>query len=145
MMITKNQDFVQEMQGIHYTAETLKISDQSRLKMIHDTYNKHGVDTSVLPTFVALEPYQSARDLLKQHNVNISTQKFNKLMIDAGYMEILPRPSKSNPNKIKKIKILTDLGMEYGQNDVTHHAPYNSQPHYFCNKFSELLVKLELI
>lgn len=51
--------------------------------------------------------------LLQQNGINISTQEFNKKMIEAGFIKEVQRPS--SKGKIKYFKSLTDKGAEFGE------------------------------
>jgi ribosomal protein L7/L12 len=86
----------------------------------------------------------------------MSAQKFNKLLISAGFLEIKTRKSSKyqtekdengNEKKIpilKTFKSLTEKGLQFGKNMISEKNQLETQPHYFENKFSELLKLLEI-
>ena len=72
----------------------------------------------------------------------MSAVKFNKLMLERGYLENLSRESKTKDLKI--FKSLTSKGLEYGENQVSPKNPKETQALYYEHKFKELLHKLNL-
>lgn len=82
----------------------------------------------------------SARDLLKKHNVGISSQAFNKLAEVNGYLETLYRTD--SKGKQKPFKNITKKGLEYGENRNDKHNLNETHPEWYVEKFGELLGKL---
>jgi hypothetical protein len=117
---------------------SLKVSDVSKLAVVHDITRRYGMPTDLLPAYVEQTPVTFVvKDLLKQNNVGISSIAFNKLMMGTGLLE--ERERTGSGGKIKKYKALTEQGLTYGQNDTSPHNPREVQPHYYANKFPELL------
>lgn len=81
----------------------------------------------------------SITNLLKLHGADISTVKANKILIGLNLLEERERPSAKYPGKMKKYKALTGRGLEYGLNLENPNSPGQTTPHYFIDKFAELL------
>lgn len=81
----------------------------------------------------------SMTNLLKQNNSDISVVKANKILVAIDILEEKERPSSKYEGKIKKYKALTEKGLDYGINKENHSSPGQTTPHYFVEKFDELL------
>ena len=81
----------------------------------------------------------SMTNLLKQHNAEISVVKANKILVVLELLEEKERPSSKYEGKIKKYKALTEKGLTYGVNKENPSSPGQTTPHYFTDKFDELL------
>lgn len=81
----------------------------------------------------------SMTNLLKQHNANISVVKANKILVGLGLLEEKERPSSKYEGKIKKYKALTEKGLAFGLNKENYSSPGQTTPHYYAEKFDELL------
>lgn len=131
----------QELECLDVVSKMLKFSDNSTLKGITAIYDKYDMEKSFLPKYVeSKDILKSATELLKQFNIDISTVKFNKLMIKKGYLKENTRLSTKNPLKTKKFKTL--LVLEYGQNEINPKVPQETQPLYYEHKFKDLLKEL---
>lgn len=119
-------------------AEMLRMSDTSKIRMLATICDNHGLPTNILPSYSTETLTRAATDLLKEHGIKLSAMAFNKLMIKAGYLEELSRPSTVS-SKIKKFKSLTTAGLEFGKNETSPNNPRETQPLYFEGKFGELL------
>jgi len=82
---------------------------------------------------------ESMTKLLKQHAADISTVKANKILVALELLEDKERPSSKYPDKIKKYKALTEKGLTYGINQENLNTPGQTTPHYYVDKFPELL------
>lgn len=81
----------------------------------------------------------SMTNLLKQHNAEISVVKANKILVAMELLEDKERPSSKYEGKIKKYKALTPKGLDYGINKENPSSPGQTTPHYYVEKFDELL------
>ena len=132
-----------EIDLLGVTAKVLNLNDNSKLLCVTNIYNNHGIPTNILPQYTESKgQLLSATELLKRNCVNMSTVKFNKIMIEHGYLENLSRESKTKDLKI--FKSLTSKGLEYGENQVNPKNPKETQALYYEHKFNELLHKLNL-
>jgi prophage antirepressor-like protein len=82
-------------------------------------------------------PTASASDLLKQHGAGISASYFNKVCHAQGLLEKMTRTN----SKGKEVAYwcVTQIGLEYGKNVTSPQSPRQTQPHWFTDKFGELL------
>lgn len=85
----------------------------------------------------------SMTNLLKQHNAEISVVKANKILVTMGILEDKERPSSKYEGKIKKYKALTEQGLAYGINKENPSSPGQTTPHYYVEKFDELLAIIQ--
>lgn len=130
-----------EIDLLGVTAKVLNLNDASKLLCVTNIYNNHGIPTNILPQYTESKgQLLSATELLKRNGINMSAVKFNKLMLEHGYLENLSRESKTKDLKI--FKSLTSTGLEYGENQVSPKNPKETQVLYYADKFTELLYKL---
>lgn len=85
----------------------------------------------------------SITNLLKSKEANISAVKANKILLTIGILEEKERPSSKYPDKIKKYKILTEKGLEFGENRENPSSPEQTTPYYFVDKFDDLLILIK--
>ncbi|WP_113675490.1 Rha family transcriptional regulator [Vallitalea guaymasensis] len=131
--------YIDTLQGAKFIADDLKVNEASRILMYNKVCKSYGVDTSFLPVYTEEKITKSATALLKENNVNISTGKFNILLMEDGYLEEKTRPSSKKGGKPKKYKQLTKKGLLYGKNLISPHNQREVQPHYFEDVFMELV------
>lgn len=123
------------------TSKLLNLNDSSKLLLATKIYKDYNIPTTYLPTYTDSRGIlKSATELLKENNISISTIKFNKIMIDKGYLIEVERTSGKDKSKIKKFKNLAKT--EFGENQISPKNPKETQPMYYENKFLELLEKL---
>jgi hypothetical protein len=82
-------------------------------------------------------------NLLKNNDSKISTVKANKILVAIELLEEKERPSSKYPDKIKKYKALTEKGLNYGVNKENPNSPEQTTPHYYVEKFDELLTLIQ--
>ena len=85
----------------------------------------------------------SMTNLLKQKDSKISTVKANRILITIELLEEKERPSSKYADKIKKYKALTEKGLTYGVNKENSNSPEQTTPHYYVEKFGELLALIQ--
>jgi hypothetical protein len=81
---------------------------------------------------------ESITKLLKEHGVPISAVKANKLMLEIGLLEEATRESSTRPGVIKKYKVLSEKGLDYGVNEENPQSPDQTSPYYYKDSFPEL-------
>ena len=116
----------------------LRYNDSSRLKLAHDVI-KSGIP---LPEYSeSQDQLLSATELLKRNGTDMSTVKFNMMMLKHGYLVELEREGRGKDKKkiIKRFKSLTEKGLEFGENLVSPANPRETQPMYHVSKFPQLL------
>ena len=86
-----------------------------------------------------MENTDSITNLLKQHQVEISAVRANKILVGRGLLLEKERPSSKYAGKMKKYKALSEQGLEYGVNVENPNSPGQTTPHYFVDTFADLL------
>ena len=130
-----------EIELVDIISKTLNLNDVSKLQLMGNVLDNHNINKNLLPVYTESKgTLLSASELLKRNNINISVIKFNKVMIDKGYLVKKERPSTKDSSKIKKYNNLVKT--EFGENFVNPKSPKETQPMYYENKFLELLKEL---
>lgn len=133
----KIEAFELELVGLKHAAGMVGMSGNSLLGGIHEVYEGNGVSTRALPQYTEkVRVVASATDLLLKNGCKLKAQGFNKAMVDAGYLEIKER--RGSRGKMKSYKVLTEKGLEFGQNDAFKGNSTRVQVHYFEDSFVEL-------
>nr|DAV75168.1 MAG TPA: hypothetical protein [Caudoviricetes sp.] len=141
MAMNANTLYNLRMKAVAWTAKMLNLSEESKLRMIQAVTEPLGLPS---PNYVKSQGVMhSATYLLKERSNLISILQFNQKMIAAGYLEEKERPSKSKGTS--RFKCLTEKGLIYGENEVCPKNALETQPHYYDDKFDELLEKLLVI
>ncbi|MFK7893589.1 MAG: hypothetical protein AB8B63_22420 [Granulosicoccus sp.] len=81
---------------------------------------------------------ESLTKLLKEHEVPLSAVKANKLMLKLGFLEEATRESTTRPGIVKKYKVLSERGLDYGVNEENPQSPDQTSPYYYKDSFAEL-------
>lgn len=123
------------------TARLLNLNESSKLAIVTNIYENHGIPTNMLPIYAdSSGVIKSATDLLRENEVNISTRAFNKLLVDRGILKECTR--KNSKGREKKFKMLSDT--QWGENKVHPKCPNQTQPMFYEGKFRELLNLLDI-
>lgn len=131
------------MKLLKTSAETLHMNESSVLYISKKIYKDCNIPTTYLPDYTTSKGIlKSATELLRKYNIQISTRKFNKIMIDKGLLREVERKSTKDNTKIKKFKNLVNT--EFGENQVNPNNPKETQPMYYEEKFEELLKELRI-
>jgi len=142
-----------DLKGLNNAIEVLKVNEASKILMLSTLYKEHGLSTSYLPKYSDEQHTYSLSHLLKKFEVEISAKKLNLILISEGYLEIKTRKStgsfidektKEKKPKLRTFKSLTEKGLEFGKNVISPHNQLETSPHYFENKFEELIEALKL-
>lgn len=108
-----------------------------------EQFNKaNNLTTDYLPKYTEEKITKSISELLKGNNINMSAVKFNKLLLENGYLEEKERPSSKGT---KKFKSLTEKGLKYGKNLISANNQKQTQPHFYEDTFIELVNKVYLV
>ena len=115
--------------------KTLNYSEVAKLQLVNSIVKPYGLP---VPDYVPAKngAKHSAKELLKLNNAGISAIKFNKIALAAGFLELKTRKGTSGNHKFYSI---SDKGAEYGENDTSLKNPNQTQPHWYDDKFQELL------
>jgi hypothetical protein len=90
-----------------------------------------------------VEKTDSITNLLKLHKADISAVKANKILMALGLLTEEERPSAKYAGKMKKFKVLTEQGLQYGVNIENPSSPGQTSPHYFVDAFDQLLLLIQ--
>jgi ribosomal protein L7/L12 len=154
--ISRKEEVESQLVGLDFVFKHLRPSEASKIGMTKTLFGKIGLETSYLPEYSDEEHTFSAKTLLEKFEIKISVQQFNKKMIYAGFLETKSRKSSKYKTEkdvngkevkipiLKEFKSLTEKGLQFGKNMISPKNQLESQPHYFENKFSELLKILEI-
>ena len=134
--------FDMALKASHMAYSILRASDSARIAGISRVCDAFNVSTVGLPKYLPREAQiLSATELLKRNGKPMTVHAFNFKMLSEGLLEIQTRPSTSG-SETRRFKALTEEGKAYGENSVNPDYPLETQPHYFSDKFSELLERL---
>ena len=140
-----NQDLVNGIFVVQSVAEILRVSEASKIKMLGTILKAHKIPDAVLPAYTEEKSTKSLTELLEIHGANMTARNANKILLEAGILEIKDRPGtkkdkSGNSVKItKQFKSLTEKGLRFGKNVVSPQNERETQPHYFEDTFHELL------
>ena len=130
---------------VECAANLLRASDSGRVIMLRKAGQAVGADTSFLPDYtedsapghVGAMDTASLTHLLREHGLSHSAAAVNQMLHDAGILE--SRTRKSTKGALKHFWCLTDAGQYYGKNVVSPQSPRETQPHYYRDRFIDLL------
>ena len=145
----------QDIRILSAVSDMLRLSDSGRIGMVRKYIeNETPKLKAYLPAYAIDAPTDStsvgnssqvtkcATDLLMLHNAKVTTRKFNEMLVEKGFLETQMRPS---ANKVMKpFKCITEKGLKYGKNLTSDKNQKETQPHWYVNKFTELLNELGL-
>ena len=129
----------EQVESLQAVADMLRMNDASKLLMLEGFYKGYNIPTGFLPKyeFNGNRQMKAATTLLKECGYAISAVRFNKMLVDQGYLEEKTRPS--SKGKDAKFKSLTEKGLKYGENAVSPHNQKETQPLYYEDVFQELV------
>jgi hypothetical protein len=140
--------------GVEKVIGILRVNEASKIGMVETIHKKFDLETSYLPKYSDEDHAVALSVLLKKFGVKMSAQKFNKLLISVGILEVKTRKSSKYRTEkdvdgqevkipiLKEFKSLTEKGLEFGKNVISPKNQLETQPYYFENRFSELLKTL---
>lgn len=123
----------------------LRPSDSGKVVMLRKAGQAIGADTSFLPDYtedsapghVGAMDTASLTQLLHDYGVGMSAAKFNQILAEIGLLE--RRTRRTTSGEPKKFWCVTESGMHYGKNIVSPQSPRETQPHWYRDRFGELL------
>ena len=129
----------------------LRPASSSQVAMLTKIAKQNGLDATFLPSYVVDAPGDaspgsslstaSLTHLLKANGISTSVHAYNMLLRDAGMLEACERQrtSKQAKNAIKRFWCVTEHGLKYGKNLIYPSSPGQTQPHWYVDRFAELL------
>lgn len=135
----------EQVESLEAVSSMLHMNDASKLLMLEKFYKEYNIPTGFLPKYEHNGNCQlkSLSALLEENHCGISAVKFNKLLLDNGYLEERERSS-TKGNGTKRFKALTDKGLTYGENAVSPHNQREVQPLYYSDTFMELFGRMSM-
>lgn len=117
----------------------------SRILLLEKIGNAHGLNTGWLPGHAEDGPSDaadgsmdtaSATALLDEHDIRITARDFNQRLSSLGIIE---RRTRKARNGTKPYWCVTQKGSPYGKNITAPQSPRETQPHYYRERFINLL------
>lgn len=128
-------------------ARLLKPAPSSQVAMLAKIAESNGLSTGFLPAYAvdaaansvdgSSMPTKSVTALLREHGAGISPAAFNERLAGAGYLVQLTR--KNSRGQSIPFWSITSMGLNYGKNLTSPHSPRETQPHWYVERFGELL------
>lgn len=138
--ISENEKVNLELDIVERVSKMLNMNDSSKLICVTNILTNHNIPTNILPQYTESKgQLLPASDLLKNHNVDMSTIRFNKIMLERG---LLVEKERQSTKGTKKFKSLTSK--EWGENQISPKNPKETQPLYYADKFDILLNRLNI-
>ncbi|MGL6113440.1 MAG: Rha family transcriptional regulator [Cetobacterium sp.] len=120
----------------------MRYNDSSKAILVNKLIDEHKLNNVLKIDYTKSNGILSSpSSLLKKFSINMSANKFNKLLMENGFLEEKERKSRKT-DLIKKFKSLTEKGLEYGENMVSTNNTMETQPCYYEEKFLELIKKI---
>ena len=135
-----NVPFKEQVEATDFIANSLNVNEASKIVMFRKVYEDNNVPCSFLPDYIESngKELRSATELLRKFNLGMTVVEFNKLLVKKGYLQECSRTSSKTKSGIKKYKVFTEKGLEFGENMVNTHNQKEPQPQYYVDKFLEL-------
>lgn len=124
----------------------LRPSQSSQLAMLGKIAKQNGLDDRFLPGYAidaasdtdaaSSMPTAPITRLLKEHGLRITAHAYNKLLVDAGFLDERTRTSKSKGEK--QFYCVSERGLRYGKNITSPQSPRETQPHWYVERFADL-------
>jgi phage anti-repressor protein len=132
-----DQNIVNNIFALNNSIQILRPSEASKILMTEKLYKKLKLETCYLPKYTEEKLTRSLTYLLKKYEIKISTQKANLKLLELGILEKMERDSSCG--KTKYFYSLTEKGLEFGKNLISPKNERETQPHFFEDKFLELV------
>lgn len=110
--------------------------------MLYKISESHNVSTAFLPDYTEGRVTKAIKHLLKEHGAKFGAVNANKILFEIGILEKQERESTKVAGEMREFWSLTQAGLEFGKNLVNHNNPRQTQPHYYVDKFPELLDRI---
>jgi prophage antirepressor-like protein len=127
-----------------------RLPESGKLGMLRRIAENNGGDPTFLPAYAVDAASDSTAGssmttkpltaLLADHGIKMSANAYNRLLCDAGIIELLSRrtTSKRHQSGIKYYWAITDAGLRFGKNVTEASNPRETQPHWYGERFAEL-------
>lgn len=128
----------------------LKPAPSSQMMMLSKIAQQNGLDAGFLPGYAvdaapgatdgSSMPTKALSALLREHNVTLSASAFNQVLKAHGYLKRLTR--KNSHGAEVAFWSITDMGLQYGKNLTSPSCPRETQPHWYTERFAELVKRV---
>ena len=117
----------------------LKAPEYVSLMPAYATNAPRTTDGKLLGGEGSSRPAYAASALLKKLGSDMTIHAFNRLAEDAGYLEVVERPSTKHQGVQRTFKAVSAKGLEFGYNLSNASSKGSTQPVWFQHSFSNLL------
>jgi phage anti-repressor protein len=124
----------------------LRPAPSSQIAMLAGIAKQNGLDAAFLPAYAidappsadgSSMPTMPLTALLVEHGVRCTAASFNLLLREAGLLE--KRERKTSTGATKAFWAITTRGLEFGKNITSPASPRETQPHWYAERFGEVL------
>ena len=131
-------------------ARLLNVSESGKIVMLQKVGKQNGLDTGFLPEYAVdaapdaagggSMPTKSLTELLKERGVKYAPAAFNRLLQAHAILRQMTR--KNSRGEAVRFWSVTELGARFGKNMTNPTNPRETQPHWYVDRFDELLEKV---
>nr|WP_137188381.1 Rha family transcriptional regulator [Pseudomonas asiatica] len=125
----------------------LKPAASCQMQMLAKIAENNGLDPKFLPSYAvdapadavggSSFPTKALTALLKDNGIRMSPASFNKALQQAGLLKVMSR--KNSKQETVTFWAVTDKGLRYGKNLTSPQSPRETQPHWYVDRFPELV------
>ena len=130
-------DWQKEVEVLDSYDRLFRINETSKLGMFRKACEKHSMPTDLLPDYTQAKTTFSMTALVKKFGVTLSVQTINRKLVEKGILKELTRKSRTKGEK--KFYSITEVGKVYGENLQSPQNPLETQPHWYEDKFPDLI------
>ena len=142
---TDNARLAAELMFAESAAKILRLPESGKLKLLGTVAKHHELPEDLLPAYAVDAPEGvesslptfSLSALLEKHGKPMASAAMNKRLQEAGFIEKLYR--KASNGDTKWFWSITEKGLPFGKNLTNHASQRETQPHWYIEKFPELL------
>lgn len=147
---TNNARLEAELMFAESAAKILRLPESGKLKMLSSVAKHHALPSDLIPDYAvdapdggeSSLPTLSLSALLDKYGKPMAAKAMNKKLEEAGFLELASR--KSSNGAIKTFWSITEKGLPFGKNLTNHTNQRETQPHWYIEKFPDLLKLLAL-
>lgn len=131
-------------------ARLLNVCESGKIVMLQKVGRANGIDTGFLPEYAVdaapgeadagSMPTKSLTELLREHRIQYAPAAFNRLLSTHGLLRQMSR--KNSRGVSVKFWAVTEAGARYGKNLTSPSSPRETQPHWYVDRFAELVERV---
>lgn len=125
----------------------LNPAPSSRVMMLAKIAEQNGLDAQFLPAYAvdaaansdagSSMPTKALTALLREHGIKYAPAAFNDRLAEAGILARLTR--RNSKGETVGFWSVTSAGLEYGKNLTSPASPRETQPHWYVDRFADLV------